>query len=779
MWKASIVTVLGFFFVFASAQQQQFNSACLAGFDKAFRKCFETNGGFTLDLVFSIITNGTSGPLPQNTNKAQLITKVCSSRESIGKCVGPIPGSLTSLKCTDQENQMMQNTLQSTGRALGGLCDGDAVEGQMPPCLAKFDKKFRACMTEKKIIAENFFKLLSNTSDGTGMTMQQLNNTTCSSGMQQVIVQCASGTLQSLTSNKECTQQESFMVGQTLQNMMATYQSICTGKPIIGPGGAPSECIIKFETDLNQCSMDEMKIPVPDLMMLLTKGQVPQGQDMSQLNQTICKNFQKFELCGKSAVANSGCTQRDLLITEGTFANMVITVGSYCHDTSVPGACMLTLQQQFKKCFAENGVDAKKYFQSVSQHKGALLGTSKAEAEEYCSKRHALYICMTKVIHQCPGAEQTMSMTGFDLAAMERSVGMLCADIPEYLLGLKCFEKPTAKASTCTSDMAKGITSISAKQMKNGLSMEGFFNDFCDVRVKQVQCDASAWPTCDPKAVLLKRKFECHMLPTRCHEVNEDEIRQICPEEAILQADKCVADVKQNIKMCLDDYNIDPDIFLVNITHDRTKILGTRNIAQKFCQNRKQVYKCIRDTITNCPGAKEKLSRWGHQQNLLEDALNIVCSDLNVYAQGVTCMPDSAIQTCVKQSENRLGTFFNQADKMSNGEYFRNFCEVKLDHMQCDIDAMRKQKCSDATIGLKTEFECKLIQDRCIGLKRKAINNICNENSYNRASRQSASTNNIGQAGGNVADNGAASMSITSAISAVGASLFATVFLLL
>jgi hypothetical protein len=45
---------------------------------------------------------------------------------------------------------------------------------------------------------------------------------------------------------------------------------------------------------------------------------------------------------------------------------------------------MLTLQQQFKKCFADNGVDAKKYFTSVSQHKGALLGTSRAEAEGYC-----------------------------------------------------------------------------------------------------------------------------------------------------------------------------------------------------------------------------------------------------------------------------------------------------------------------------------------------------------------------------------------------------------
>ena len=45
-------------------------------------------------------------------------------------------------------------------------------------------------------------------------------------------------------------------------------------------------------------------------------------------------NFQKFELCGKNAVSNSGCKQRDLLICEGTFANMVITVGSYCHDTT-------------------------------------------------------------------------------------------------------------------------------------------------------------------------------------------------------------------------------------------------------------------------------------------------------------------------------------------------------------------------------------------------------------------------------------------------------------
>jgi hypothetical protein len=37
---------------------------------------------------------------------------------------------------------------------------------------------------------------------------------------------------------------------------------------------------------------------------------------------------------------------------------------------------------------------------------------------------------MQEVIHQCPGAEQTLSLTGFDLHGMERAVGLLCHDIP-------------------------------------------------------------------------------------------------------------------------------------------------------------------------------------------------------------------------------------------------------------------------------------------------------------------------------------------------------------
>lgn len=41
---------------------------------------------------------------------------------------------------------------------------------------------------------------------------------------------------------------------------------------------------------------------------------------------------------------------------------------------------------------------------------------------------------MQEVIHKCPGAEQTLSLTGFDLHGMERAVGILCHDIPGMVL---------------------------------------------------------------------------------------------------------------------------------------------------------------------------------------------------------------------------------------------------------------------------------------------------------------------------------------------------------
>ncbi|XP_048770713.2 uncharacterized protein LOC125676854 [Ostrea edulis] len=773
MWKFIIlIGLISIGCTVAQGQQgqgSQFNSPCLQMFDQLFRKCFMDNGNFKLESIFSLVTNGSSGPLPSGTSKQQLTQTVCGNRQTIDTCVKPIIKNMN-VKCSDREKMMMDSTVQSTGRAIAVMC---GVTPEMPPCLKKFDENFKACMTQQKVNQENYFKLLANQTEGTGMTFKQLRDSTCNKPTQQIIVGCASGGLQSLAN--ECTKQEQFMVGQTLQNMMASYQAVCTGQPLVGPGRAPSPCLQKFESKMNQCSINSMSAPLNDIMILLTRGQVPEGQDMKELNKTICENFHAFEECGKKVVIENRCKGKDLLISEGTFANVIITVGAYCHDTTVPGACMLTLQQQFTKCFSKVGLDPAVYFSNITSHKGAILGTTEGMAKKYCSEKSSLYTCMKKVMHQCPGAEQTMSMTGFDLVSMERAVGILCDDIPEYLAGINCFEQPSNEAQVCIANMGRAITQMSANQMAKGISIDGFLNEFCKIRVDHVTCDSKAWPTCDSRAIALKTKFECHLLPMRCHDVREGEIAKVCPPDSRIKPHTCVDDVKVNIGSCLAPYNIDPETFIVNVTHDRSSMLGGRSQAQRFCQNRNSVLKCLRETVDSCAGASEVLAFWGHQQDLLDDALDLLCKNIDGYEQLTACAAgaSSQINQCQKNSEMKMGDLTKlRPNTQMSATYYAQFCSVRLEQLQCDLKAVRSS-CDAASIGLKTEFECNLIQDRCQGLRRSEFKRICNVNNYARSNRgqtsgggsQNTNSNNRantkgGQQGGNSA-NGLFSFSAT------------------
>ncbi|XP_060074129.1 uncharacterized protein LOC132553865 [Ylistrum balloti] len=776
MW--TLLFIIGVASVSAQGQgQQQFNSPCLASFDQLFRKCFMDNGNFQLDVIFSLITNGTSGPLPQGTNRATLLPRLCSSRANADACVKPLPElNAKQQQCTDREKLMMDSTIQSTGRAVSSLC---GIEPEMPACLGKFDTRFKSCMTSNQINQDFFFKLLGNTTEGLQMTYDQLRNVTCVLQTQKTIVNCASTSLQQL--NGECTQQEQYMVGQTLQNMMTSYQSVCAGRPLRPPGPPPPpKCLLDFEQDLDKCAKDSTTLSMADLMMVLTQGTVPAGKDSNQLNATICKNHKAFENCGKEAVKKSTCKGRDLLITEGTFANIFITIGAYCHDTSMPGACMLTLQSQFGKCFKQVGLDESQYVGNVTAHKGALIGTTREAAQTYCGKRKDLYACMKKVMHRCPGAEQTMTLTGFDIASMERAVNVLCNDIDEYLIGLDCFAKPTSDSVKCMSDMGNAITSLSQREMSRGLSINNFFNTFCDIRVKHVQCDINAWTTCDPKAIDLKRKFECHLIPTKCHQINSKDVDEICPLASQVKPHLCVDDMKTGIRNCISKYNLDPDVFLVNVTHDRSKIIGDPSNARKLCREKAQVYQCMHNTLDKCAGAVELLEHWGHQQDKVQTGIDLLCDNLDGYIAGIDCSEESeaSVRTCISNSENSMAQLMSRYEaegSMKDAAFFKKFCTIKMEHLQCDLNAM-KSKCSKGVMGLKTEFECSLVQDRCVGMQRNSVAAVCNENNYARAERQTLTA---GPTGSSNDSNGSTATSTVSYISAVVAALGSVVLSLL
>lgn len=46
-------------------------------------------------------------------------------------------------------------------------------------------------------------------------------------------------------------------------------------------------------------------------------------------------------------------------------------------------------------------------------------------------------------------------------------------------------------------------------------------------------------------------------------------------------------------------------------------------------RNRNSVLKCLRETVDSCAGASEVLAFWGHQQDLLDDALDLLCKNID------------------------------------------------------------------------------------------------------------------------------------------------------
>lgn len=77
--KKKYVHFLSFQGILIGVVHGQFPSDCLQTFDTSFRKCFQDNGGFKLETIFSLVTNGSSGPLPEDVvkNRGELMKSVC------------------------------------------------------------------------------------------------------------------------------------------------------------------------------------------------------------------------------------------------------------------------------------------------------------------------------------------------------------------------------------------------------------------------------------------------------------------------------------------------------------------------------------------------------------------------------------------------------------------------------------------------------------------------------------------------------------------------------
>ena len=52
-----------------------------------------------------------------------------------------------------------------------------------------------------------------------------------------------------------------------------------------------------------------------------------------------------------------------------------------------------------------------------------------------------------------------------------------------------------------------------------------------------------------------------------------------------------------------------------------------------------------------------------------------------------------------------------------------------MEHLKCDLNGWR-QSCAADIVGIKTEFECTLIQEHCKNLQVNNYKNLCNPTAY-------------------------------------------------
>ncbi|KAL4220842.1 hypothetical protein ACF0H5_019109 [Mactra antiquata] len=683
---------------------------------------------------------------------------------------------------------MIDGTVNSMVNGLGKLC---GASGGSSPCMEMFDKGFRQCVTAVGVVPDNFFKMLADQPLPNGVSKDSLKQATCQTDAKNKLIQCATVLVGQI--KKTCENQDTIIVGTMLQNMMGAHEAVCTGKPY-----NPDQCVKTFEDGLNVCAKKILNLESKVVLMVLQDKALPPGQDGPALKKTICGKWKELEMCGKDVILAAGCARNQLLQVEAMFANIMITVATTCNIQSIPGACLLKLEKNFGECYGKVGLSPDIYLSNDTEHAGSLIGANEAEAEVYCKKKHDLFTCMQEVVNNCKGAEQTLSLTGFDLHAMERAVGLLCRDVPDYLAGLRCFKQPSEAARVCMEKMAMTVTDLSTKQISQGLKMDKFFEGFCSARVEHVACDGAAWPECDKAAIDLKNRFECNLIPSRCYDSHKDHIDEICADSAppmpnVHEPKKqdelpdCAKDIQNTMGKCFQSVNMSPDLFLINVTDDRRNFIGDADKAKQFCSSRNSVFQCMRQALKSCPHAEHVLAFWGHEQDALEEAVDVVCNALPVYTKGLSCFSngDSKVRQCTSNTRTKLVSLVDKQveKKLSSDLYFRDFCSIRVEHLRCDLNVW-SGSCEDDVIGLKTEFECKLIQEHCKNLQVSNFKQICNDDTYN-GSPSGGSGSSLGGSGGtsgtkgtSANQGGSGSSAVSAQILAVLASVFASVVFL-
>ncbi|KAH3822353.1 hypothetical protein DPMN_124130 [Dreissena polymorpha] len=331
---------------------------------------------------------------------------------------------------------------------------------------------------------------------------------------------------------------------QNMQPMPATNQQPGQQVPGSDPQGAGVTLTPEQQSELmcaqvgrqavSQCFQQNGGFDMMTVIALLsngTQGQLPQNPNL--VKQNLCQASGPIISCVFSGIARFNNSQQCSTIasyvrleqeTVGLLTGVQVMCGKGLMPKLTP--CTQRLNFDLTQCITEVDLDLDLYSPRGARIEGAIIGDNQEIAKMFCDKRKDLYACQNRKLEQCEGANLLQELSGNDQRSIQSATDLLCQHVDEYVSGLVCFQRPSDEVNMCAATLITEMTSVTIKQIRDDLSIDDYFKEYCKVRISNLICDSKAWgDICKPVAVQLKTKYQCNLLPTRCK--NEASIRDL------------------------------------------------------------------------------------------------------------------------------------------------------------------------------------------------------------------------------------------------------------
>lgn len=300
---------------------------------------------------------------------------------------------------------------------------------------------------------------------------------------------------------------------------------------VSGQTSAPADpCATAVGQFVNEC-LQPASVSTPNFLWFASNASSPSSQvptDPAGFKTLICSVVKDVMPCMITRIrptVNTTCKANPQLLSR---------IQQYLmnYEMKCVNPCIITLQQDFAKCFTSNGLTPDLLISNKTAG-GKFLGASQAEANAVCAKKDAILGCLKPIHDACPDAKDVLKSVGFSLTTYEMALGLLCPRLADYLAALPCFSQPQPAVKACLDNEMPQVQKIAEESRVQRWTEDKVVAASCGITKDKLVCDLAAWDastlaSCTPQVKAFRKEMECTLLPQTCTDTQKGLYWGVC-----------------------------------------------------------------------------------------------------------------------------------------------------------------------------------------------------------------------------------------------------------